>query len=461
MKSIHFVGVSGIGMSALASICLDIGYSVSGSADTENAQTDALMQKGMKFYLGHSASHVDRPDIVVRSAAVPVENEEVREAERRGIPVSVYAEFLGQLMSKKRGIAVGGTHGKTTTTAMTGGILRHAHLDPSVVCGGVMRNFDTNALYGLGDYFIAEACEYQRSFLNLRKWYSIITNIEAEHLDYYRDLPDIKRAFADFLRTADGRGFAVINGDDANVMEVVNDLEGLNARTVGFGEENQYRIEELENRNGYYSFQMAGGDGEELLHISLMVPGRFNCINAALSAVLALNLGISRRTIQESLRTFLGTGRRLEYLGTRGMQHLYTDYAHHPTEIESALGTLREVHTGMDLCVVFQPHQYSRTAKLFRGFVDTLLRADCIILTEIYKQRDSDEYIKAVSSQDLFREIKKLGGNRRIALVRDDEELFTLLSEQNLPSEETGMVVAFLGAGDIDEAARRYAALPL
>jgi UDP-N-acetylmuramate--alanine ligase len=296
--------------------------------------------------------------------------------------------------------------------------------------------------------------------LNLRKWYAIITNVEADHLDYYRDLEDIKGAFDDFLYATDDRGFAVVNGDDPNLIEIVSDTAGLNIHTVGYGEENQYRIGELENRNGYYSFQMVGRDGEALFQARLSVPGRFNCINAALSAALALNLGISGDTIQESLSTFLGTGRRLEYLGTRGMQHLYTDYAHHPTEIALALSTLREVHAGMELCVVFQPHQYSRTAKLFDGFVDSLLGADCVILTDIYRQRDSEVYVKAVSSQDLMREMRKRGRNRRIALVRDDEELFSLLSEQNLPSEESGTVVAFLGAGDIDEAARRYAALP-
>ena len=199
MERIHFVGVSGIGMSALARICLEIGYTVSGSSDVRNDQTEALGKQGMSFFLGHEAGSVDRADAVVRSAAVPLSNPELREAVRRGIPVYLYSEFLGTLMGKKRGIAVAGTHGKTTTTALTGWILANAGLDPTVVCGGVMRNFSANGVYGEGDYIVAEACEYQKSFLNLQKSYSIVTNVEEDHLDFYRDIRDIKNAFTEFL----------------------------------------------------------------------------------------------------------------------------------------------------------------------------------------------------------------------------------------------------------------------
>jgi UDP-N-acetylmuramate--alanine ligase len=455
MRRIHLVGVSGIGMSALAGICIDLGYHVTGSADTQNEQTEALKRRGMTFFLGHAAPHVGSADTVVRSAAVPLENPEIQKALESSIPVLLYSEFLGILMGKKKGIAIAGTHGKTTTTALTGWILRYAGYDPTVVCGGVMRNTDSNAIYGKGEYFVAEACEYQRSFLNLKKWHSIVTNIENDHLDYYRDIRDINDAFSDFLRLSEEKGITVINGDDVNLREVVKNIKELVPCTVGYGEENRYRIQELVNRGGYYSFLLTDGKAP-LVRLELSVPGRFNCVNAALSTVLAFKLGIAVTTIQEAARQFIGTGRRLEHLGRRGKQQLYTDYAHHPTEISLTLKTLMEIHADKKICVVFQPHQHSRTAKLFDGFVETLLGADSIILTNIYRQRDSEDQVKAVSSKDLLRELKKADAGKRVELVSDDTALYSALEEQ--VHEE--MVVVFLGAGDIDGKARHYAALP-
>ena len=207
MKNVHFIGVSGIGVSALAQIIIQAGLKVSGSALEENEQTRELVRLGMKYYLGHRSEQVGNPDIVVCSAAVPPDNPEVLDAHQRKIPVYLYSEYLGMLMKQKRGIAVAGTHGKTTTPAIIGTILKRAGFDPTIVCGGVMNDFSSNAASGKGDYFVAEACEYNRSFLSLEKWYSVITNIEPDHLDTYRDIHEIKSAFRDFIETTDTRGF--------------------------------------------------------------------------------------------------------------------------------------------------------------------------------------------------------------------------------------------------------------
>jgi UDP-N-acetylmuramate--alanine ligase len=211
-KRVHFVGVSGIGVSAVADITLQSGIEVSGSADQMNRLTDRLERKGMIFYHGHHPKQVHGSDLVVRSAAVPENNPEIQEAKRLGLPVLLYSQYLGSLMNKKRGVAVAGTHGKTTTVAMLATIFYNAGLEPTVVCGGVIRQFSLNTLNGPGKYFISEACEYNRSFLDLRKWYAVIANIEEEHLDYYRDLADIKEAFATFVFSTDRRGFICVNG---------------------------------------------------------------------------------------------------------------------------------------------------------------------------------------------------------------------------------------------------------
>jgi UDP-N-acetylmuramate--alanine ligase len=451
MKRIHFVGVSGIGVSALALISLESGYSVSGSADIENEQTELLKSKGLRFFLGHRASQVNRPDVVVRSAAVPAENPEIREAQRKSIPVYLYSEYLGTLMGEKKGIAVAGTHGKTTTTAIVAMIFTGAGFDPTVVCGGVMNNFSSNAVYGKGDYFISEACEYNRSFLDLRKRHCIVTNIETDHLDYYRDINDIKQAFHDFLLRTDPGGFAIVNGDDEHTRDVLRGISENEVYRVGFGMENHYRIAGIQNRNGFYSFQLIYGK-DDILNLRLSVPGRFNCLNAALSAALALKVGISHEIIEGSVRSYSGTKRRLEYLGTVGGNPVYTDYAHHPTEIRSTLETLREIHQGLRICAVFQPHQYSRTVKLFHGFVEELLKADIILLREIFRQRDSDVAVGSISSRDLLAELKKTTKKKKIVFIEDNIRLFSLLNDY----DNKNTVIAFIGAGDIDDIARKY-----
>lgn len=451
MKNIHLVGVSGIGMSAVAGISVDSGFKVSGSADIENEQTKILKAKGMEFYLGHKAEQIKNPDIVVRSAAVPENNPEVREAQRRNIPVYLYSEYLGMIMGEKRGVAVAGTHGKTTTTAFTAAILTDANLEPTVVCGGVMNGFCSNSVFGKGDYFISEACEYNRSFLDLKKWYTVVTNIENDHLDYYRSIEDIKQAFFDFLKTSDRRGFSVVNGDDKNIIEILKGIHEQKMFTVGFEASNQYIIQGIENQKGLYSFVIMN-QNRSVLNLNLSVPGRFNCINAALSAVFALKIGVNQSVIEKSVNSFTGMQRRLEYLGEIAGNAVYSDYAHHPTEINFTLSALREKHPGRKICVVFQPHQYSRTAELFHDFVKELLGADYIILTEIYRQRDSDAYVAAVSSSDLFKALKRISGNKKVIHVKRNEEISSLL--HGLDHENK--VIVFMGAGDIDDVARQF-----
>jgi UDP-N-acetylmuramate--alanine ligase len=460
MKKIHFIGVSGIGMSAVAGISLCRGMEVSGSALEENDQTRKLQREGMTFQLGHDASNVYGSDLVVMSAAVPNDNPEVLKARRLSIPVLLYAEYLGKLMENMKGVAVAGTHGKTTTTAMLAAVARKASLDPTVVCGGVMRQFSSNAVCGMGDLFIAEACEYHRSFLELPKWYAIVTNLEAEHLDYYNDLEEIRAAFTEFLNATDEHGFVCVNGDDANVAAALKATrpetssrrrQDQRVLTVGYGNANSYRVEAGRLVRGRYGLRIFR-EGERLLYAELPVPGQFNCMNAALAAVWALGLGIDAAVIVEALENFQGTERRLELVATLRGIPVYSDYAHHPTEIERTLRALREEHAARSITLVFQPHQYSRTAHFFEEFVRVLGEADRLVLTGVYRQRDREDAHLSMNSALLYEKLES-AMKGRIVLIEDRAEVL----DHVRATLRDGQVLVFMGAGDIDDLARGLA----
>jgi UDP-N-acetylmuramate--alanine ligase len=451
MRKVHFIGVSGIGVSAVAKVAIQDGLEVSGSALEENDQTAELVKLGMRYYLGHKTEQVGSPDIVIRSAAVPSDNPEVLEARRKKIPVYLYSEYLGMLMGKKRGIAVAGTHGKTTTTAIIGTILRKAGLDPTIVCGGVMNEFSSNSVAGRGEYFVAEACEYNRSFLSLEKWYSVITNIEADHLDTYRDIHEIKSAFRKFLETTDARGLAVVNGDDNNVLDVIKACRSLEVLTVGEGSGNSYMVKEIAGENGIYSIRIEGPKGIDI-ELELPIPGGFNCVNFSLSAAIALELGIEKETIGEAVHDFRGMSRRLEKIGVSGSNPVYSDYAHHPTEIRATTNTLKDMYPLRRVVAVFQPHQYSRTLLLFDEFLNALKEMDLLILTEIYRQRDAERFVRAISSAGLYDELRR-SMRDRIVYIKEKEDVIPYLVQ--IKPEDA--VIVFMGAGDIDEVARKYA----
>ena len=439
-------------MSAVAEISMALGYRVSGSALEVNDLTRRLSKQGLVFFHGHDKDHVHGSDIVVVSAAVPENNVEVVAASKRAIPVYLYSEYLGMLMAEKRGVAVAGTHGKTTTTAMIATIAHLANLSPTVVCGGVMRAFESNALVGKGELFIAEACEYNRSFLHLPKSYAIVTNIEPEHLDYYSGIEEIREVFRIFLESTGFNGFVCVNGDDATVRGLAESLEnGIRVITVGYGSDNAYRVESRSYVMKGYRFEIYG-EGFHDFSVHLPIPGAFNVFNASLAAVCARNLGINTSEIVDALEQFRGTRRRLELLKQYGNTLIYSDYAHHPTEIMATLQALREKHAGTGITLVFQPHQYSRTEHFFKEFVDALQLADRLLLTEVYRQRDSEGAEQSMNSSMLYEELKPHMHDRAV-LVDDKNDIHTLLKRE----EALDGVIVFMGAGDIDDVAREFA----
>ena len=456
-KKIHFIGVSGIGVSAVAFLSIKRGYSISGSAIEKNQLVESLEKMGMKFYLGHRTTNINDANLVVRSAAIGDDNPEVREAFRRKIEVIFYSKYLGMLMSDKIGIAVAGTHGKTTTTAMIATILKHSRLEPEVVCGGIMREFKSNAIYGKGQYFVAEACEYNRSFLDLKKQYGIITNIEADHLDYYGNFENLLAAFREFISKTEKPSVFIVNGDNNSILRLMDNLD-IESIRVGYDRNNDIRITKVKEIGGKFKYYLELNRrhmeewANDYLTFELSVPGKFNIINSALASILALKLGIDYKKIEDSVRNFKGTERRLEKIGIFRNNPVISDYAHHPTEISVTMDAIRKEYAGKKLLIIFQPHQYSRTIFLFNQFVEALKMADYLIITEIYKQRDSEEYLKSVKSSDLYNRIRELKGEN-VFFISNPEDIWNFIIDFVRSND---WVIVFMGAGNIDNYARTF-----
>lgn len=368
-RHVHFVGVGGIGMSGLAKILLEDGYTVSGSDLSLNRNTDDLRRLGATMHKGHAAEHAAGADLIVVTSAAPAENPEVRWGKEQGVPVVKRAVFLGQLMGQKGGVAISGTHGKTTTTAMVATILLHAGQDPTVACGGDLVAIDSNARLGRGPHFVAEADEFDRSFLQFPAQTKVITNIEADHLDLYGTMDSLLDAFHEFA--ASGR--VVLNADDPHTAAMASAIAD---RAV--------------------LFKPSEGAPPGL---NLGVPGQHNVANALAALAVAHELSVARDVAVEALNGFRGTRRRLETIGAARGVEVLDDYAHHPTEIKASLRALKERRPTRLICV-FQPHLYARTKDLFDEFVGAFGDADDVIIVDTYSPAGREE-AREVTSQDL------------------------------------------------------------
>lgn len=443
IKRFHFVGIGGIGMSGIAQILLEMGYSVSGSDLKENKNTKLLRDKGAVVYIGHSPENV-APDVqvVVYSSAVSRENPELLRAKEMGIPVIPRGEMLAELFKLKEGIAVSGSHGKTTTTSMIAHILEEAGFDPTVVIGGILQRLGSNAKLGMGELLVSEADESDGSFLKLSPVIAVITNIDREHMDFYGDLEKVVEAFSRFASSVPFYGFCVANSDDRNVLRAVGNT-GKKVITFGMLEEAQVRASNLQMKEGRYSFDVLW-KGRRLGRISLGICGRHNVYNALASLAVSLELGVSFETVKSSLESFRNAERRMELKGFYGNVPIYDDYGHHPTEIKAVLDTIREMYPSRRLLMVFQPHRYSRTYHLFGEFVRVLREPDRLFLLDIYPAGEKNLY--GVSSSQLAKETGAL-------YVEDKGKLFeTLLKE--LREDD---VLLFMGAGDITRLCEEFA----
>lgn len=424
-------------MQAVARLLKGLGHTVAGSDMNDFDARPDLEEASIVVFVGHDTAHITKDiDEVIYSAAIPATNLEIVQAKKLGIPVRRRLEVVGEVMKEKNGVAISGTHGKTTTTTMLTLILQAEGRNPTALIGAEVKNLKSNFVMGNGPTMIVEACEYDRSFMDLRPRIIALTNIEADHLDYYKDLEEIKSAFVDFVKLLPKDGVFIGNGDDANIREVVERAHPPKVVWAGLGENNNVRAKDLEFVEGRLYFSVNG------LRLHLQVPGRHNVADAVMSWAIARELGVDDATVKHTLQDeFRGASRRFEIIGTTKGITFLDDYAHHPTEIYALLEGARQYFRGRRLVVVFHPHQHSRTRLLLDDFAKSFHDADLVVVAPIYAVRDSEEDKKAISSEQLVEAINEVSHNAKYA---GD---FLTIKEFMLGFVQPGDVVITLGAG--------------
>jgi len=438
-RRVHFVGIGGIGMSGIAEVLINLDFTISGSDRQLTSITQHLEELGAVVHQGHSGEQVVGSDVVVISSAVKSDNPEVREALNLKIPVIRRAEMLGELMRMKQGIGVSGTHGKTTTTSMVGLVLQEGGFDPTLIVGGKVRSMATNARLGEGDYLVAEADEFDRSFLHLTPTMAVITNIETEHLDCYSDFDEIKRAFITFANSVPFYGTVILCLDEPALQEIMPRLE---RRIITYGLTPQAEVRAIDPQFSAMnsSFEVLC-QGRSLGQIHLKLPGLHNVKNSLAALAVGLELEIPFNTIRKGLEAFTGVHRRFEIKSEKQDILVVDDYAHHPTEIKASLKGARD---GWDrrIIAVFQPHLYSRTQNFYQDFGQSFFDADILVVTDIYPAREDP--IPGVTGE-LVANAARNFGHRQVDYIPDKEDVVDYLKEIVRP----GDLVITLGAGDI------------
>jgi UDP-N-acetylmuramate--alanine ligase len=430
IRHVHFVGIGGSGMSGIAEVLLNQGYAVSGSDVKGSPVTARLQALGARIFEGHAASHAQGAHVVVTSSAVRADNPEVMEARRMSVPVIPRAEMLAELMRTKHGIAVSGSHGKTTTTSMIAFVLDKGGLDPTIVVGGRVDVLGSGARLGKSEYMVVEADESDRSFLKLQPTLAVVTNVDREHMDAYRDLEDVQQAFLEFVNKVPFYGAAIVGADDPAVRAI---MPKITRRTLSYGlaAEAQVHALEVELLAGGARFSVVA-DGRPLGRFELRVPGRHNVQNSLAAIAVALELDVPHAAIREGLASFQGVDRRFQKKGEARGVTVLDDYGHHPTEIRATLSVLRGYAGARRTVVVFQPHRYSRTQALWQDFLAAFQGADVLLLVDIYAA--SEEAIPGVDAERLAAAIQgalyagdvQAAGARLGELVRPGDVVLTL-----------------------------------
>ena len=438
---IHFIGIGGSGMSGLASILLDSGYKISGSDIVTSKITKRLTDKGVTIFRGHNENNVEEADLVVISSAIPESNPEIRGARDRKITIIKRAEMLARLMDNKYGIAVAGTHGKSTTASMISLLLEKSGFDPTVVVGGELNNFKNNAKLGKGNHIVVEADESDGSFLELNPQMAIVTNIEDDHLDHYENMENILKDFKKFIDRVPDSGRVILCKDCDNVKGLVKQYERNHVSYGIFNEADlmakDIELDKLNSKSKIY------WQGEKIGELYLKVAGYHNILNALAAIAVARELGISFIEITKILETFQGVHRRMEIVANLNDKILIIDdYAHHPTEIKATLSALRSSWQDRRIIAVFQPHRYSRTKLLAEKFGRAFFDADCVIINDIYSANESP--ISGISGETIFKEVKK-NNHRQIKYLPSKDDILSYLSEIVQPRD----IIITMGAGDI------------
>ena len=439
IKHIYFVGIGGAGMSGIAEVLLNLDYKVSGSDIKLSEITERLKRLGATIYQGHSENHITDVDVVVTSSAVKSNNPEVSAARSRAIPVIPRAEMLAELMRLKYGIAVAGAHGKTTTTSLIGIILDRGGISPTVVNGGILNTINTNAILGTGDFMVAEADESDGSFLKLSPTIAIITNIDSEHLDYYQNITEIKRAFIQFANKVPFYGLNILCLDNEYIQDLIPLLE-KRYLTYGLTPQADLQAREVTVKGLSMIFRVYYHN-EELGKVELKMPGLHNVYNALAAIATAVELNLDFSVTKEALKTFEGVKRRFQIKGEFNRITLVDDYGHHPTEIKATLSAAKNIWERR-LVVVFQPHRYTRTRDLFKDFLTAFNQADILLLTDIYPA--GEDPLPGVNAETLCHEIRE-HGHKNVYYHPQKEETVDYLTKLLQP----GDVIITLGAGNI------------
>jgi len=452
----HFIGIGGTGLSAIARLLKESGYEVTGSDMNPSPFVDDLREMGIKVYIGHKAEQIGEADFIVRSSAIPDKNVEVIAAIEAGIPVYKRSDFLGSLMEDKIGIAIAGTHGKTSTTAMLAWTLTELGKDPSFIVGSIINGMGVNAHAGKGETFVIEADEYDRMFLGLKPKIGIITNLEHDHPDIYPTAESFREAFVDFIRLLPKDGTLIACGDDAGSAEMLTEARALNIDTLSYGFGNQLSVNsnqwitaenlEANSHGGYdctctlHNIQTCEPENISTFKLSLQVPGKHNLLNALAVMSVIHQLDLSLDDAAEALGRFAGTGRRFDLVATVNGISIYDDYAHHPTEIRATLSAARARHPEARIWAVWQPHTYSRTRLLFDLFTQAFTDADKVIVTEVYKSREPEEDFSSVQVVDAM-------SHPAAKFIAELEDVSDYLLENLRPDD----VLLVLSAGDANE----------
>lgn len=441
VNKIHFVGIGGIGMSAIAEILLNQGFKVSGSDLQQSENTDYLANKGADIMIGHRAENIINAEVVVYSSAVhPNDNPETTEALKLGIPILRRAEMLSEVSRLKYTLAIAGTHGKTTTTSMAGLALMTAGIDPTVIVGGKLKELGgTNARLGNGDWIVVEADEYDRSFLQLSPAIAVINNIEADHLDIYKDIDDIKQTFVEFANKVPFYGFVAACIDDNGVKDILSEIK-KKVITFGLSRNADVRAANITYSQRYTEFDLYFY-GEKAGRIKINVPGMHNVRNALGAILAAKELGADFETIKAGISEFHGVYRRFEIIKESDDLIVIDDYAHHPTEIEATLQAARAGWDRRVICI-FQPHTYTRTQDLYKEFAKSFDEADILILTDVYPARE--EPIEGVTGR-LIADAAVQYGHKNVIYIENKNDIIAELK----PMIKPGDVIITMGAGDI------------
>ena len=445
---IHFVGIGGIGMSGLAIIMKNMGFKIQGSDQNKNKNTKNCSKLGMKIFIGHSKNNVKKATILVRSTAIKNNNNEIKYAKQNKIPIYSRAEILADIVSLKKNIIITGSHGKTTTTSLVAKILSDQKLDPTIINGGVINSLKSNARLGKGDWAILEADESDGSFLKLPINYSIVTNIDYEHMDYYKNFKNLENSFIQFINKTPPTGKSIICLDDKNIKKIITKIKNKNILTYGENKDANYQITNIRYNIGNSIFDLTFKDQEKkkrkINNIIVKLIGKHNILNAAAAFTVCLNLGVDQKILKKSLKNFSGVQRRMTKIFSKNQNDFYDDYAHHPTEINSILDGVNNICDNRKIISVFEPHRYSRVLSLKKEFSQSFSKSNLVIICPLYAAGEKkDPKFNLINFANLIARNSKT----QVIIVKNQIELSKYL-KKNLTSNE---IIIGMGAGIISK----------